>query len=134
MEKGVDLKAVDVVVGIILKGGKFLAEKRMDNDTIDPGLVCLPGGHVESEETKEEALIREMKEELNIVKRDFKLVKKDFWTASNGEIQNVHYYIITDYTGNPICNVAKQLVWLTNIEKLDTKVDRNVMKEVSDGF
>jgi len=60
------LEDVDVVVGIILNGKKFLVERRGLDEKIDPGIVCLPGGHVKINESKEEALKREMHEELGI--------------------------------------------------------------------
>ena len=34
---------------------------------VDPGFIAIPGGHTENEETPEEALRREMREELGIV-------------------------------------------------------------------
>lgn len=49
---------VEVVVAIILSGNKFLAERRRLDETIDPGIVCLPAGHVEPNESLEEALKR----------------------------------------------------------------------------
>jgi len=38
------LKAVDVVVGVILKGSKFLVERRGLGEKLDPGVVYLPSG------------------------------------------------------------------------------------------
>ena len=55
---------VDVVVGIILKKNKFLVEHRSPDEDVDPDIICLPGGHVEPNESKEEALRREMNEEI----------------------------------------------------------------------
>ena len=85
------MKSVDVVVGIIFHERKFLAEKRKKSDKIDPGIVSLPGGHVELGETRKAALIREMKEELSIEVKKTRFIKKSRWIASNGEKQNVYY-------------------------------------------
>ena len=60
------MDAVGVVVGILVKGAKFLVERRRWEETIDPGIVCLPAGHVEANESLEDALKREMMEELGI--------------------------------------------------------------------
>jgi len=70
------VQRVDVVVGIIFHESKFLAEKRKKSDKIDPGIVSLPGGHVELGETRKAALIREMKEELNIEVKKTRFIKK----------------------------------------------------------
>jgi len=79
------LKEVDVVVGIILKRNKFLVEQRMPDEKLDPGIVCLPEGHVRRGESREEALIREMREELGIDVKEVKFIGKNFYIASNSE-------------------------------------------------
>ncbi len=58
--------------GIVLKGGKVLLTKR----EIDPFQGCwvLPGGHVEYGEKVEEAIKREMKEELGVPVKIKKLI------------------------------------------------------------
>lgn len=124
------MKSSDVIVGIIFKGGRFLAEMRKQDEKIDPGIVCLPGGHVEREEDKEEAVVREMKEELNIDVKEMRFVKQDEWVASNGEKQKLFYYHILKYEGKPICKAAKRLLWIKDVKQLNTQVDRDAIKSV----
>jgi len=40
------LSEVDVVVGIVLNGDKFMVERRGFDEKSDSGIVCLPGGHI----------------------------------------------------------------------------------------
>ncbi|MBN1784365.1 MAG: NUDIX domain-containing protein, partial [Candidatus Bathyarchaeota archaeon] len=79
------MDAVGVVVGIVNKWEKFLVERRRWDETIDPGIVCLPTGQVEPDESLEEALKRKMMDELGIKVNGFKFVRKNFYEASNGE-------------------------------------------------
>lgn len=79
------LEDVDVVVGVILDGDRFLVERRRFDDEVDPGVVCLPGDHVRVGEGLGEALRREMREELGIKVKGFRLVCKNFYVTSNGE-------------------------------------------------
>jgi 8-oxo-dGTP diphosphatase len=58
------LKTLNVVAAIIHKDGKILATKRGYGEFINQWEF--PGGKIEANETKEEALIREIKEELNV--------------------------------------------------------------------
>ena len=125
------MKTADIVIGLIFKDKKFLVEKRKSNEKIDPGLAVFPSGHVEVNETKEEALKIEMKEELNIKVKRMKFIKKDFWKASNGERQNLYYYLILDYDGEPVCKAAKELIWTENVDELDTDVDRRVIEDLN---
>ena len=56
------MKNVEVVAAIIQNNDKFLATKRGYGEF--KGLWEFPGGKIEENETREEALIREIKEEL----------------------------------------------------------------------
>ena len=57
------MKELFVVAAIIKKGNKILATQRGYGEF--EGLWEFPGGKIEEGETKEEALVREIKEELN---------------------------------------------------------------------
>lgn len=123
------LNTKDVVVGVIFDKGLFLAEKRKADERIDPGIICLPGGHVETGETRVSALKREMKEELNIEVKKLRFIKRSFWVASNKERQNVYYYLVLGYEGEPVCGTAEELLWLDNVHDLDVEIDRQVVEE-----
>ena len=59
-----NMKEIKVVAAIIQKENKILATKRGYGEFIN--MWEFPGGKIESGETKEQALVREIKEELNI--------------------------------------------------------------------
>ena len=129
------MEDVDVVVGIILNGNKFLVERRSLDEKVDPGIVCLPGGHVKINESMEEALKRELREELDIEVKGSKFVCKNFYIASNGEKQNAYCFLVTDYEGKPVCKSAQEIFWEDKIENLSLEVDRKTiikLKELSD--
>ena len=121
--------AVGVVVGIVVKGDKFLVERRSWDERIDPGIVCLPAGHVEPNESLEDALKREMLEELDIKVKEFKFVCKNFHVASNGEKQHAYCYRITDYEGTPVCKAAQEIFWETNIGNLSLEIDKTTVRK-----
>lgn len=58
------MREIKVVAAIIQKENKILATKRGYGEFIN--MWEFPGGKIESGETKEQALVREIKEELNI--------------------------------------------------------------------
>ena len=58
------MKEMDVVCGAIQIDDKFLIARRSKG--ADPGFWEFPGGKVEQNESREEALIRELKEELDV--------------------------------------------------------------------
>ena len=81
--------------GVILeKNGKILLQFRDTNDeTKNPGLWGIFGGGIEEKETPEQAIIREIKEELGIKlnKNDLDLIVK---TNFNGEKHYIFKYIL----------------------------------------
>lgn len=124
------LDAVDVVVGIVTKGGRFLVKRRRWDEGIDPGILCLPTGHVKAHESLKDALKREMMEELGIQVKEAKFVCVNFYVASNRERQNSHYYLITKYKGTPICKTAQEIFWEDDIRNLSLGVDRKTIQKM----
>ena len=124
------METVSVVVGIVVSGDKFLVERRRWNETVDPGIVCLPAGHVKPNESLEDALKREMMEELGIQVNEMKFVCKNFYVASNGERQHAYCYLVTDYEGEPVCKAAQEIFWEDDINNLSLEVDKKTVRKM----
>ena len=124
------LDAVGVVVGIVTKGNKFLVERRRRDETIDPGIVCLPAGHVDPNESLEDALKREMLEELGIKIKEIQFVCKNFYFASNGEKQHAYCYRIVDYEGEPVCKEAEEIFWEEDINNVSLDIDKKTLEKM----
>jgi len=60
---------MDVVAGIIWKDGKLLVAQRKPDTGVEPNKWEFPGGKPDSGETLEQALAREIREELGIIVR-----------------------------------------------------------------
>lgn len=63
-ENGEMMKSIEVVAAVIINNGKIFATQRSKGEFKD--LWEFPGGKMELDETQEAALIREIKEELDI--------------------------------------------------------------------
>ena len=75
------MKNVEVVAATIQNDDKFLATQRGYGEF--KGLWEFPGGKIDDDETQEEALIREIKEELNCdikIKKFFLTIEYDYPT------------------------------------------------------
>jgi 8-oxo-dGTP pyrophosphatase MutT (NUDIX family) len=87
-------------LGIIIQGDKILLG--MKKRGFGEGRWNGFGGKVKPDETIEQALIREMKEEASIdIISPEKVAIVEFEFLDSGNILEVHYYKITEYFGEP---------------------------------
>jgi 8-oxo-dGTP diphosphatase len=104
-----------IIVALILeKNGKILVEKRKQSKLTTPGDVIFPAGHVEESESREEALKREMKEELGIEIENPQLVYQTDFDCE--EKQRIFWYCCDNYSGSIKNNEAEQLIWISPLE------------------
>jgi mutator protein MutT len=120
----------DCVDGILVERRRFLVEKRRDDDDADPGLIEIPGGHVDPDETLEDALRREMKEELGIDVEKGRLVQKSLYTATNGERQRIHYFHVEKWNGRIRSTEAERVYWESEIGNLSIIPDRRAVRRI----
>ena len=83
----------DRAAGVIIQNGKVLLIHRIREDR---EYWVFPGGGVEENETIEEALDREMAEELSIVVQE-----KNFLFKIENVGRNEHHFLISRYEGEP---------------------------------
>jgi len=123
----------ECVSGVLTRNCAVLVEKRRADDEADPGLTFLPGGHVEPEESLDQALKREMREELGIrVEKTTPLLVR-LYTASNGERQRIHYFRVMAWKGRIQSGEAETVYWESNIGNLSDSIERRmVLKLLSD--
>src|SRR6059036_2543012 len=119
--------AAECVSGVLIGDGAVLVEKRRADDDADPGLVLLPGGHVEAGESGDRALEREMQEELGIRVGKMTPIRVRYYTASNGERQRIHYLHIKDWRGKIRSNEAESVYWESDISHLSNTIERKIV-------
>jgi len=120
----------ECVAGILIRGGSVLVEKRRADDKADPGLVMLPGGHVEPNESISEALKREMREELGIRIEKILPARIRYYTASNGERQRIHYFHVRNWNGKIESNEAETVYWESNVKNLSDETERKIVQQL----
>jgi len=108
----------------------FLVEERRANDEADPGYVEIPGGHVDPGETLEDALRRELKEELGIEVEKARLVQKSLAKATNGERQRIHYFHVEKWNGRIESKEAEQVYWESDVSNLSIVPDRRAVRRL----
>ncbi len=121
------MRRLEVVAGLIKKEGKFLLCQRKENDTF--ALFWeFPGGKVENTETQQQALRREIKEELGIEIEVGNLVRVFKDRVSSFEIE-VYLYEVLSFRGEPSPIECKKLGFFStgeiatlNLAPVDRKI------------
>lgn len=100
---------------ILLKNNKILIGKRPKTKKTYAGFWDVFGGHVEDGETPEEAMKRELKEELDIEVAEYKffyLMKNDLDSTSKKACDH-YFFIVTKWKGLIRNSDAEALEWVS---------------------
>lgn len=119
-----------LVAVLVIKDKGVLAEVRRSTDSFGAGATWIPGGHVEPNETEEQAFLRETREELDIEPLKYFTLCKLPW-KKDGKQYTIQYFVCTKWKGEIKKKEAAELVWINKkeIEKLDEDVDRRAFQE-----
>jgi mutator protein MutT len=104
-----------IVNGLLMRGGRVLLARRAPHRKAYPDRWSFPGGHVETGETQDEALIRECREEIRILPTKFRFVDSiPDPNVPNSDPAVYHMYTVAEWTGGepePIGDEHTALEW-----------------------
>jgi len=107
------MKTIEVVAAIIIENNKIFATQRGYGDF--KGGWEFPGGKIEAGETREEALIREIKEELVIEIKVGELLETIEYNYPKFHLK-MHCYICRLISGDIVLKEHEDAKWLTKDE------------------
>lgn len=87
----------DVVAGLIHLEGKLLICQRHHSDKHHPLKWEFPGGKVQADENSEDALIRELQEELGIQVLEYDLLTSYEFSYPERQAVKLHFFLVNDY-------------------------------------
>ena len=106
-----ELKAVTTVVAAVIERDGLILITQRDAESWHPLKWEFPGGKVEAEETPEEAVVRELEEELAIQARiDREIMRYEYQYPGRSPILLIFYRIV-DFTGEPQNLQFAQMRW-----------------------
>ena len=106
------IKQIKVVAGLILQNNKLLICQR-PNFKDHPLKWEFPGGKIKNDETNEEALHREINEELSINIINFEeLISYNFNYKDLNKKVFIYFYLVNNFSGKVLNNFHKELKWI----------------------
>lgn len=109
-------RQIEVVAAVICRDGKYLATRRGYGEY--KGYWEFPGGKVETGESREEALIREIREELEVGIRVEAFLTTVEYAYPDFQL-TMHCYLCALPSGEPVLKEHEAALWLSR-EELDT--------------
>ena len=111
---------IDVAIGVLVctkHGSPQILIARRPHDTVLAGYWELPGGKVESNETMVQCLVREFKEELNIVVEVHREIAVVEHAYDHGHVR-LHAFYCSHVSGVPQCIEVEAHKWVSPSELL----------------
>ena len=106
------IEQIKVVAGLILQNNKLLICQR-PNFKDHPLKWEFPGGKIKNDETNEEALIREINEELSIKIINYEeLINYNFNYKDLNKKVFIYFYLVNNFSGKVLNNFHKELKWI----------------------
>jgi 8-oxo-dGTP diphosphatase len=109
-----------VSAAVIVRGNEILVGQRRRGDR-HAYKWEFPGGKVEPGETPQEALVRELREELNIQSKVGEEIARYRHDYPNGASVVLLFYAVKEFEGNPSCRAFEKIQWVERalLPKLD---------------
>ena len=107
------------------ENGKFLVQNRVKNDW--SGLT-FPGGHVEDDETLENSVIREIKEETGLDIKNPKVVGIYEWPWENNSRYLAFLYKTSEFEGDIISSKEGEILWIKESEIKNFKLSTDFLE------
>jgi 8-oxo-dGTP diphosphatase len=120
---------LDCIAFMLIRDGQVLLERRSLTKRLLPGVLAIPGGHMETGESPEDALLRELDEEVGIRPQTVRYVCTLLHRAQ--EFRKLHYFAIDGWDGEIVPQEAEALQWarLDDSAACDLDVDRVAIGE-----
>lgn len=116
-----------VSAGIIYRDGRVLVGQRRAGDR-HPFKWEFPGGKVEQGESPQDALVRELSEELQIEAKVGSELARYEHDYPSGSRVHLLFFVVRDFAGEPTARVFEQICWtdlrlLPSLDFLDGDLD-----------
>ncbi|MGB3177753.1 MAG: NUDIX domain-containing protein [Albidovulum sp.] len=111
----------DIVNGLLVRDQKVLMAHRSPSRINYPCTWSFPGGHVEDGETHEQALKRELSEEIGVIANSWSFLKRFVDPTTNPDQPvTFHFFVVSAWEGQPtnIGDEHTEIRWIKLIDAI----------------
>jgi 8-oxo-dGTP diphosphatase len=106
------MEVIDISVAIVKDPKENYLIALRPSNSHQGGKWEFPGGKVELNESSEEAMLRELYEEVGLTATQYQLFDELFFDYGDKQL-NLRFYLIKKFTGYAIANESQPLKWVT---------------------
>ena len=112
-----------VVNGLLMREGQILLARRSKGRRFYANCWSFPGGHIETNETADEALVRELREEIGVTPLQFQLIAQISHQPEPSHDYRFHLFSVTQWKGEPEIrdDEHSELQWMAIEEAVKNK-------------
>ena len=112
------MKIIDISIAIVKDAqNNFLICLRPD-DSHQGGKWEFPGGKVEKDEQADQAMCRELHEEVGLTATQYNLFETLFFDYGDKQL-NLNFYLIEEFSGEAFAKEGQPLKWVTKAQLSD---------------
>ncbi len=110
---------INIAAGLLCCQGRLLLGKRSTRRKAYPGVWDVPGGHVETGETAEQTLVRELREEIGVTStawHELAVLRVPAMGDERGHTLRMTLFLLTQWHGEPrnlLPDEHDMLAWFT---------------------
>jgi len=109
------MKIIDISIAIVKSAtGEFLIALRPD-ESHQGGKWEFPGGKIETNESPEQGMLRELLEEVGITATKYSLFENLFFDYGDKQL-NLYFYLVEAFTGEANSCEGQLIKWVTKIQ------------------
>ncbi|MGB5446427.1 MAG: 8-oxo-dGTP diphosphatase MutT [Psychromonas sp.] len=109
------MKIIEISIAIVKKTEDLFLICLRPDDVHQGGKWEFPGGKVKSNETPEQAMLRELQEEVAITALDYRLFETLFFDYGDKQL-NLNFYLISKFRGDVLANEGQVMRWVKKTE------------------
>ncbi|PKH03588.1 8-oxo-dGTP diphosphatase MutT [Psychromonas sp. MB-3u-54] len=109
------MKNIDISIAIVKNSQNlFLICLRPDH-VHQGGKWEFPGGKINKNESAEQAMLRELKEEVGITALDYRLLETKFFDYGDKQL-NLNFFLVSQFDGEALAQEGQRMQWVNKAE------------------